>query len=673
MKISVRKMIIPLGIILISAAVFFISLAITSSAKPDELPVYNTTVENGVQLLTSSITDIKDCHVFKAVNRIPDSFVSVSSPETTPDGDSGSFERGSYQFLITNLDPLDPEFSQKAEALDFLSDVDGNWHLTMYIPPVLSACNVYVRVQLRGVSGAIYDYDYSAFYNSGDHTYEHRNATSPMFLDLTLYSDRKFLSIDSPANNGILVTIHCEAEEGKEAVIDGDILIGEDSAVRRAVGRNNDALSFLSMICIAILAVLVFVSALKRSSSFVPLIFLVVGVMGSFFCAHRYTGTCVAPYWIKSLGACFTGVIAIGGALSGCGKVGRFSVKYTLVSLSAVFCALLFMAEILPHDKTAAVKIAVQILGALLATGIALSGLISSCNETVRGFGMECAVCAVIVAAAASGQFGLSLYSPMFVMFIILLATVIYTSFREFVVTEKRNLYLTANLQSEVERQTADLKAIINERDSLLRFLSHDLKKPVTRMEQLLNDVKNTSDENRRSDAIENIAAKLRVMDSDITEIQHFSKTTYTAEKSDVTELEPLLSRIFTELEPDCAANGIILRYHPASIRVFAKPKLLESVLRNLIFNALDHAECSVIVMEAHRYKSICRITVSDNGKGISSPQNIFEPYESGEKNSENLGLGLYICRRHLASMGGNLTYERISGNTVFTVTLPLT
>lgn len=53
MKISVRKMIIPLGIILISAAVFFISLAITSSAKPDELPVYNTTVENGVQLLTS--------------------------------------------------------------------------------------------------------------------------------------------------------------------------------------------------------------------------------------------------------------------------------------------------------------------------------------------------------------------------------------------------------------------------------------------------------------------------------------------------------------------------------------------------------------------------------------------------------------------------------------------
>lgn len=51
-------------------------------------------------------------------------------------------------------------------------------------------------------------------------------------------------------------------------------------------------------------------------------------------------------------------------------------------------------------------------------------------------------------------------------------------SCRVFLRLEKRNRYLTENLQSEVAIQTRELKAVIEERDDLLRYVSHDMKKP---------------------------------------------------------------------------------------------------------------------------------------------------------------------------------------------------
>lgn len=51
-------------------------------------------------------------------------------------------------------------------------------------------------------------------------------------------------------------------------------------------------------------------------------------------------------------------------------------------------------------------------------------------------------------------------------------------SCRVFLRLEKRNRYLTENLQSEVAIQTRELKAVIEERDDLLRYVSHDMKSP---------------------------------------------------------------------------------------------------------------------------------------------------------------------------------------------------
>ncbi len=63
---------------------------------------------------------------------------------------------------------------------------------------------------------------------------------------------------------------------------------------------------------------------------------------------------------------------------------------------------------------------------------------------------------------------------------------------------------------------------------------------------------------------------------------------------------------------------------------------------------------------------------VIDDGKGIDEALDIFQPYFTEEKDGDNLGLGLYICKQLLSSMGGNLTYNRKNEKTIFTITLAL-
>ena len=45
---------------------------------------------------------------------------------------------------------------------------------------------------------------------------------------------------------------------------------------------------------------------------------------------------------------------------------------------------------------------------------------------------------------------------------------------------EQKLKYLTENLQTEVTLQVKDMQALIDERDELLRYISHDMKKPTT-------------------------------------------------------------------------------------------------------------------------------------------------------------------------------------------------
>ena len=92
--------------------------------------------------------------------------------------------------------------------------------------------------------------------------------------------------------------------------------------------------------------------------------------------------------------------------------------------------------------------------------------------------------------SAIPNTFVFGMANPVYWICTLVLATTIAVGFQVFVRVERRNIYLTENLQAEVSRQTQDLREIIDERNSLLQFVSHDMKKPVLSIERFVNTLK---------------------------------------------------------------------------------------------------------------------------------------------------------------------------------------
>lgn len=98
-------------------------------------------------------------------------------------------------------------------------------------------------------------------------------------------------------------------------------------------------------------------------------------------------------------------------------------------------------------------------------------------------------------------------------------------------------------------------------------------------------------------------------------------------------------------------------------------------IVGNLLRNAVAHGGANIWVKITEGHNRVV-LEVIDDGKGVrpADAELIFEPYFSSPgdvKRRASLGLGLHVSRRLARAMGGEVTYERHDGRTVFALSLP--
>ena len=100
----------------------------------------------------------------------------------------------------------------------------------------------------------------------------------------------------------------------------------------------------------------------------------------------------------------------------------------------------------------------------------------------------------------------------------------------------------------------------------------------------------------------------------------------------------------------------------------------LKEVLLNLLSNARDAVQPDgTVYLHAFKEDNLLRISIRDNGCGISSEhlEDIFEPFVTHKTNGT--GLGLAIAKRIARAHGGSLTVVSVPGEgSVFTLSLPI-
>ncbi len=116
----------------------------------------------------------------------------------------------------------------------------------------------------------------------------------------------------------------------------------------------------------------------------------------------------------------------------------------------------------------------------------------------------------------------------------------------------------------------------------------------------------------------------------------------------------------------------------PGGVRVFADPRRVQQILRNLLENARKHGGEQVLV-EGAQYRDHYLVVVSDNGPGVpkGDEERIFLHFEQGtmgdSRSNEGIGLGLPIARKLANAMGGDVWYEpRFPTGARFCFTIPV-
>ena len=112
-------------------------------------------------------------------------------------------------------------------------------------------------------------------------------------------------------------------------------------------------------------------------------------------------------------------------------------------------------------------------------------------------------------------------------------------------------------------------------------------------------------------------------------------------------------------------------------INLLLDPSQIQRALANLVKNAIQAMPNGGKVFLRAYYvqkdtQKICRIQVSDSGKGIANKfyEKIFDPYFTKEENGT--GLGLAIVERIVFDHGGNIWFEsQLNQGSNFYIDLP--
>ncbi len=669
MRKNIGNVFILSGVFLLCVTLSLI-LLLSGKGAVNETPIRKKDI-SGSTVNTVSIFDVHGVMEMTAVNYLPNDFAGLSDVVSNANNGEEPARRGTYRFYI---DTLAKEEWAESESLDRLLKPDGNWHLTMYIPPIFSACSVYVQYENKDYVGTIdrYNINYYINYSSSsefDDAVSHHTATKPMFIDIPISSDGKY-------SKECKVTIHYEADGDNFVGFMGPVLIGEDAAVRNAVNGNRSVLLIGAVLGAVTLLLFLLICILKRSFSFFPQLLFAVGIFSELFSTYLMFGYTAVPYLLLAIRRFSVGFILFAAALYLPKTIGRIPVLYPTGGILVAATALAFLSPfctgVQAHNAVCYTYIALVFLCIVVIYACTICDILK--NKPL-GLRLNCVIAGVLTVMAlfATQPIPFIMFSPAFWLCIGALGITFVLGLREFISAEVHNRYLTTNLEQEVARQTQSLQNILAERDTILLYVSHDMKRTVVGMNDSLTDLRQNLSAPELVSKVDSLLQKNAELKKDFAEIGKYGRQNYVAEQSEAVNLSEIVQNVTNDLRPDCEANGIVLTVSvPEILNVYAKKVALESVILNLVLNAIEHSYCSHLTVTAVKRKGICRLDVIDDGQGITTDKNVFDPFVSGNPTENNSGLGLFLAKNAIETMHGELTYERKENVTVFSATLPL-
>lgn len=242
-----------------------------------------------------------------------------------------------------------------------------------------------------------------------------------------------------------------------------------------------------------------------------------------------------------------------------------------------------------------------------------------------------------------------------------------------------QNITETKSQANKLKLALAELEAKNFELDSFVYRTSHDLRSPLASVLGLVEIMLKEDNINDLHDCARRIKSSVERLDTTVGSILEYSRNGNISIEVREVLIEDLWKQCLDTHRNMPNASGIQFHYEePERTIINADPFRLSIIFNNLISNAIKYCDPnkeSFVKLTAKKDKRILKLVVEDNGIGIPKDlqPNVFDMFYRASILSHGAGLGLYIVKKAIDKLGGDITLSSIQGKgTTFTITIPL-
>ena len=233
----------------------------------------------------------------------------------------------------------------------------------------------------------------------------------------------------------------------------------------------------------------------------------------------------------------------------------------------------------------------------------------------------------------------------------------------------------------EAARRRAERASI--EKDELLDVLTHEMRNPLNGLSGLLERMPTEGLSDTQREILRAARSAGSALSAVLDQARTFaqSNTTAPAPIAKSLDLGSVLHDLVVVHRAEADLSGATIALDLTGLTPGFRSGdagLIRQVMSNLVVNAIKHGGTAIRVSacDVTVGASLVELAVEDSGEGIvgNEPHRIFEPYMRGpQARASGLGLGLFVARRAVHAMDGDIWVGTIpGGGASFRVRLPL-
>jgi signal transduction histidine kinase len=212
----------------------------------------------------------------------------------------------------------------------------------------------------------------------------------------------------------------------------------------------------------------------------------------------------------------------------------------------------------------------------------------------------------------------------------------------------------------------------IKQKNKYLAAASHDIRQPLQGIALMAEVLKQSQPD---SVHVQHLNKGIQTLNSMFTQMLDISKV-------NLDLIQPKLDNFSLLDLIEQNTQGFITRLQQENIQLSVDLEdchirsdftMLSRVLHNLLENALNHSKCSKISICNKIINNEVKLTIIDNGGGISETMqtSIFNEFIKGEDSQDGLGLGLAIVSQFCKKLVHPLEFTSEVGHTQFSISIP--